>query len=88
MAYAHIVGMDAFALGLKNAVKIIEDGRIDDFIAKRYSSYKSGIGKKIRDKDITIEELESYAKAVNFSEKSLSGHQEYIENILNGILFG
>ncbi len=88
MAYAHIAGMDAFALGLKNAVKIIEDGRIDDFIAKRYSSYKSGIGKKIRDKDITIEELEVYAKAVNFSEKSLSGHQEYIENILNGILFG
>lgn len=43
---SYIAGMDAFALGLRIAVKIIEDGRIDNFVAERYSSYNNGIGKK------------------------------------------
>ncbi|MBQ4266547.1 MAG: xylose isomerase, partial [Clostridia bacterium] len=53
-----IAGMDAFALGLIKAYEIIEDGRIDEFVAKRYASYTEGIGKDIREgKDDTIDEL-------------------------------
>lgn len=87
MAFSHIAGMDAFALGLKNAAKIIEDGRIDDFIAKRYSSYSEGIGKKIADGTATIEELEAYAKSLTSAHKTSSGRQEYLENVLNSIIF-
>jgi xylose isomerase len=32
--------MDAFALGLRMAAKIIADGRLDQFVLKRYSSYE------------------------------------------------
>ena len=42
--YAHIIGMDSYAKGLKVAAKLIEDKVIDKFIEERYSSYKSGIG--------------------------------------------
>ena len=35
MFEGYILGMDTFALGLINAAKIIEDGRIDDFIKEK-----------------------------------------------------
>jgi xylose isomerase len=36
-----------FARGLKIAAKIIEDGRFDEFVKARYSSYDEGIGADI-----------------------------------------
>lgn len=88
MAYAYIAGMDAFALGLRMAVKIIEDGRLDSFVKERYASYDSGIGKKISERAATIEELEQYALAMGDVTNNTSGRQEYLENILNRIVFG
>jgi xylose isomerase len=78
----HIAGMDTFALGLKAAAKLIEDGLIDEFIEERYSSYKEGIGKKIIDGDTTFEELEEYI--IDKEEiQNKSGKQEYLEIIVN-----
>ena len=85
---SYIAGMDAFALGLRIADKIITDGRIDTFVAERYASYKSGIGKKIVDGSATIEELERYALEMGDVATNTSGRQEYLENTLNAIMFG
>ena len=85
---AHIAGMDAFALGLRVADKMIRDGRIDKFVADRYASYESGIGKKIVDGDVTMAELEQYALAMGDVTTNTSGRQEYLENIMNAIMFG
>ena len=52
--------MDAYALGLKMADKIMKDGRIDEFVKQRYASYSHGIGKRIGDGTATIAELEKY----------------------------
>lgn len=79
--------MDAFALGLIKAAKIIEDGRIDQFIADRYASYNSGIGAKIRAGETTLEELTAYAEEMGAPELPGSGRQEYLESIVNSILF-
>lgn len=87
IAYSYIAGMDSFALGLRIAAKMIEDGRIDEFVKQRYSSYETGIGKKISDKTVTIEELEAHAKGLGEFECVPSGRQEYLENILNSIMF-
>ena len=86
--HAYIAGMDAFALGLRAADKIIRDGRLDAFVRDRYASYESGIGKKIVDGSATMEELEAYALAMGEVTTNASGKQEYLENLLNGILFG
>ena len=86
IAYSYIAGMDAFALGLRKAAAIIEDGTIDKFVADRYASYNDGIGKKIMDKCATIEELEAHALAMGDVSVS-SGRQEYLENVMNRILF-
>lgn len=85
---SYISGMDAYALGLKMADKIIRDGRIDNFIKERYSSFTSGIGKKIVDGTATMTELEEYALGLGDVKTNMSGRQEYLENIMNEIMFG
>ncbi len=88
MFYGYILGMDTFALGLINAAKIIEDGRVDAFIAKRYESYQSGIGAKIVAGETSLEELASYAEAMGAPALPGSGRQESLESIINAVLFG
>ena len=87
MFHAFILGMDAFALGLLKAARIIEDGRIDAFIADRYSSYSSGIGARIRSGEATLEELAAYAEEMGAPALPGSGRQEYLESIVNNIMF-
>jgi xylose isomerase len=82
------MGMDTMALGLRMADKLIQDGRIDQFVEDRYASYKSGIGKKIVDGTVTIQELEKYALEMGDVKTNKSGRQEYLEGIVNQILFG
>lgn len=84
---SYIAGMDSFALGLIKAQAIIDDGRIDEFKKERYSSYQSGIGKRIVEGKETLESLAEYAADLT-DVKAQSGRQEYLENVLNDILFG
>lgn len=83
---AYIAGMDGFALGLRLAVKVIEDGRIDKFVKDRYASYQSGIGKKIVEGKTDFEELYDYAMKLGEINVE-SGRQEYLEAVLNNIMF-
>ena len=87
MFHAYILGMDAFALGLLKAAAIIEDGRIDRFVAERYASYKTGVGAKIRSGETTLEELAAYADKLGKPDLPGSGRQEYLESIVNCLLF-
>ncbi|HBZ52894.1 MAG TPA: xylose isomerase [Eubacterium sp.] len=88
MFSAFILGMDTFALGLKKAAAIIEDGRIDEFIEKKYESFKSDIGKKIIAGETSLEELSAYAKGLEKIDIPSSGSVEYLEGVVNDILFG
>ena len=80
--HAHIGGMDAFARGLKIAHKIISDGRLDDFVKTRYSSYDSGIGASIESGSTSLDDLDAHAQDIPAPTLS-SGRQEMLENILN-----
>ncbi len=88
MFYGYILGMDAFALGLLNAEKLINDGRIDKFASDRYASYNSGIGAKIVAGETTLEELANYAEQKAGVEMPGSGRQENLQSVLNAVLFG
>jgi len=84
---SYIAGMDAFALGLRMAVKLIEDGRIEEFVWHRYASYRSGIGAKIVAKATDFDAL--FEQALTLQDIDVeSGRQEYLETIFNEILFG
>lgn len=87
IVYGYISGMDTFALGLIKAYELIEDGRIEEFVEQRYSSYKDGIGKKIVEDNTSLEELEKYVLDGKDNSEVESGRQEYLENILNQIIY-
>lgn len=80
--YAHAAGMDAFAVGLKAAYKIIQDGVLDAFVDERYASYQTGIGKDIVDGKAGFKELEQYALGMK-DVRNTSGRQELLETLLN-----
>jgi xylose isomerase len=84
--YAHIGGMDAFALGLKLAAQIRADGVLRDMVGKRYASWDSGIGKQIEAKSIGFEGLEQYMLDKGDASANVSGRQELLENIINRYL--
>ena len=85
---AYIAGMDTFALGYKAADKIIKDGRIDNFVVNRYSSWNTGIGADIISGKATLADIEKYALQKGDVVDSLtSGGQEKLEAIVNNILF-
>ncbi len=88
MFKGYILGMDTFALGLLKAAAIIEDGRLEQFIENKYSSFKSGMGKKIADRKTSLAELAEYAAKLGAPELPGSGNQEGLESIFNQILFG
>lgn len=86
--HAYIAGMDTFALGLRIADKLIKDGRLDAFVTERYASFRTGIGAKIVAGTTTMQELEQYALAMGEVSTVRSGRQEYLENIVNSVMFG
>jgi xylose isomerase len=83
--HAHIGGMDAFARGLKIASRIIEDGRFDEFVANRYSSFDGGVGAEIESGSTDLEKLSEYALGITPPVLE-SGRQERLENLLNEYL--
>jgi xylose isomerase len=80
--HAHIGGMDTFARGLKIAAAIRADGRIEEFVKNRYSSWNSPLGQKIESGKATLAELEAHALA-HPAGIPASGGQEYLENLVN-----
>lgn len=87
MFLGFILGMDTFALGLIKAAELMEDGRINEFVRERYSGYDTGIGARIREGSVTLLELSDYAEKMGAPELPGSGRQEYLESIVNSILF-
>ncbi|KAF0815924.1 Xylose isomerase [Bacillus sp. ZZV12-4809] len=80
--YAHIAGMDAFAVGAKVAQRLIDDKVLDNFITDRYSSYTEGIGLDIVEGKTDFHKLEKYALGIEKIENK-SGRQEQLKAILN-----
>lgn len=80
--HAHIGGMDAFARGLKAAAAIRADGRLVEFVAKRYASWDGGIGARIEAGTVSLEEVAAHALASR-EPTIASGRQELLENLVN-----
>ncbi len=88
MFTAYILGMDTFALGLIKAAELVEDGRIDAFVKEKYASFEDGIGRKIREGKTSLCELADIAAEKKAPAGPGSGAQEYLESVLNQVLFG
>ena len=81
--HAHVGGMDAFARGLKIAAAIRADGVLNDFVRQRYSTYDSGMGRRIEAGAVSLNELDTYIQESTSLTANTSGRQEMLENLIN-----
>jgi xylose isomerase len=79
--HAHIGGMDTLARALLNAVAIIEDGRLADFVRDRYAGWRTPFGQTALTR-MTLDDLAEHA-ATAATVRPRSGRQEYLENLIN-----
>lgn len=80
--YAHVGGMDIFARALIVADEILNKSDYKKIRADRYVSFNSGEGKAFEDGKLSLEDLRAYA--IKHGEPAtISGKQEYLENIIN-----
>ena len=68
------------------AAQIIEDGRIEGYTNKKYESFETELGKKIRNGETSLEELADRAAELKGVDSPISGAQEYLEGVLNNII--
>ncbi len=84
---AHIGGMDAFAVGLEAAARIIADGKLASFVKERYASFDKGKGAAYAKGKLGFQDLAALAKDYG-SVGIQSGKQERLENLINQYLLG
>jgi len=80
--HAHIGGMDTFARALITADTILKKSEYKKLRKTRYASFDSGKGKEFEEGKLSLEDLRKYA--IDKGEPAtISGRQEYYENIIN-----
>ncbi len=80
--YAHVGGMDIFARALIVADEILNKSDYKKIRSDRYASFNSGEGKAFEEGKLSLEDLRDYA-IKNGEPATISGKQEYLENIIN-----
>lgn len=82
----HIGGIDAYARGLVIADRIMKDGRIETFKNSRYASFKDADGKQFEQGKLKLEDLRNIA-AGSQEPVLQSGRQEWVESVMNDLMF-
>ena len=80
--YAHIGGMDTFARALLVADDILNKSDYKKIRTNRYSSFDNGQGAAFEAGKLSLEDLRAFAME-NGEPNTISGQQEYLENIIN-----
>lgn len=80
--HAHIGGMDTFARALIVADNILNKSDYKKIRTNRYASYNSGQGAAFEAGKLTLEDLRDFA-IQNGEPATISGQQEFLENIVN-----
>jgi xylose isomerase len=80
--YAHVGGMDIFARALVTADAILQKSAYLKIRKDRYASFDGGKGKEFEEGKLSLEDLRSYA-IENGEPETLSGRQEFLENLIN-----
>ena len=88
LVVGHIVGMDAYAAGLRIAARLWEDQVLEKNLEERYRSYNDGIGQKIIKGEVGFKELEQYILDKKDITPNEPGKQELLEAIINQYIIG
>ena len=80
--HAHIGGIDTFARALIAADNLLNKSDYKKIRTDRYASFDAGQGAAFEAGKLTLEDLRAFAIA-NGEPTTISGQQEYLENIIN-----
>jgi xylose isomerase len=86
LLYGHIGGLDACALALEAAARLIEDGRYDAYLAQRYAGWDAPEAKAMLAPGASLDGIAARVGAQKIEPKPRSGRQEFLENLLNRYL--
>ncbi len=87
LLHGHAGAIDALALALKGAARLIEAGELDRFRAERYARWEGDLGRGILGGDMKLSEVAEYAFVQDLRPKPVSGRQEWLENRVNAAIF-
>jgi xylose isomerase len=83
--HAHVGGIDTLARSLRRAVRLVEDGRLDAEVERRYAGWDSPLGRSILGGEHGLESLARLVEERSLDPKPRSGGQERLENLVNRI---
>ena len=83
LLYGHVGAMDTCARGLLAAAAMIEDGTLAQYVKDRYAGWRSGEGKAVLAGKRTLSDLAALVEKKGLDPQPVSGHQEYLENLVN-----
>lgn len=85
--HGHIGAIDALALALKSAARLMEAGELERFRAERYARWEGDLGRGILGGDMKLSEVAEYAFVQDLQPRPVSGRQEWLENRVNAAIF-
>ena len=85
--HGHVGAIDALALALKSAARLVEAGELERFRAERYARWDGDLGRGILGGDMKLSEVAEYAFVQDLRPRPVSGRQEWLENRVNAAIF-
>ena len=82
MIHAHVGGVDLCARAFLTAAKIIEDGKYDALLERRYAGWQTSEAQDMLGGKMTLEDIATKAEKDAINPQPQSGKQEQIENLL------
>lgn len=87
LLHGHAGAIDALALALKSAARLIAAGELEHFRAERYARWEGELGRGILGGDMKLSEVAEYAFVQDLRPRPVSGRQEWLENRVNAAIF-
>ncbi|OOF62478.1 xylose isomerase [Rodentibacter sp. Ppn85] len=85
--YAHIGAIDVLALSLKRAAKMLQEETLQKIVEARYAGWSGELGQRILQGQLSLEQLARLVQEKGWDPKPVSGQQEYLENIVNQVIY-
>ncbi len=86
LLHAHANSMDAIARGLLIAARMLEDGKLQGEVDRRYAGWEGAEGKAILAGERSLAALADAAIVKNEEPRPRSGRQEFLEGLVNRYL--
>jgi xylose isomerase len=83
LLHGHVASMDACARALLNAAKIVEDGKLDAEVNRRYAKWQDPVNAKMLEKGATLDGIAARVLKDSIEPQPVSGRQEYLEGLIN-----